>query len=99
MNSPFQVQPRPRADDTAIVEQLLLRYPAISASELATLIEIFRKLPLIDAALMTTDERLSKPLEAFHEDHGHIFRAPVKSLLALLAFPFVAIGALWWLVS
>lgn len=54
MNSPFQVQLRSRADDTVIVEQLLLRYPAISASELATLIEIFPKLPLIDTALMNS---------------------------------------------
>jgi hypothetical protein len=54
---------------------------------------------MVDMALMTADNRLAEPLAAFHRDHGDHFYAPVKALVILLAFPFAAIGALWWFVS
>ena len=92
-------QAMPRSEYVITVEQLLLRYPQINTEELNTLVELFPKMSLLETALMTTDERLSAQLEAFHEDHGHIFHAPVKSMLILLACPFVAVGMLWWFVS
>ena len=99
MTAPFYAHTRRNSDHSAEIEMLLLRYPRISTHELETLIDIFPWLPMVDMALMTADNRLAEPLAAFHRDHGDHFYAPVKALVILLAFPFAAIGALWWFVS
>lgn len=98
MASPYQIHARRNPSNSAEVEQILLRYPSISPQELETLTSLLPKLPIVDMALMTADPRLAEPLAAFHQDHGHVFNAPVKTLLVMLTAPFVAIGLLWWLV-
>ena len=81
-------------------EALIGRYPNLSEQELASLIDIFPYLPILDVGLMTADDRLSEKLAAFHRDHGSKLRAPVSSLMWFLAFPTIAaIGTLWWILS
>ena len=83
---------------TVRFEALLNRYPDLGEQELATMIESFPYLRVLDVGLMTADDRLAEKLEAFHRDHGRKLRAPVASLATFLVFPFlVALGLLWWI--
>lgn len=99
MASPNYTHARQCPDKSATVERLLLRYPQLTSDELQTLITLFPTLPMIDMALMTADARLDEPLAAFHRDHGHIFNAPVKTLVLMMAIPFLAVGLLWIVVA
>ncbi len=99
MASPYYAHARQCPENSATVERLLLRYPQLAADELQTLITLFPTLPMIDMALMTADARLDEPLAAFHRDHGHIFNAPVKTLILMLTIPFLAVGLLWLVVA
>lgn len=99
MATSYYAHARHSPENAAAVERLLLRYPSLTSDELQTLITLFPKLPMIDMALMTADARLDEPLAAFHRDHGHIFNAPVKTLVLMLAIPFVAVGLLWFFVA
>jgi hypothetical protein len=94
------VRSRPPSEMTVRAEALLKRYPNLSEHELATLIDIFPRLRILDLGLMTCDERLSEKLDAFHRDHGRKLKAPVSSLIAFLAVPgIIALGLLWWALA
>ena len=85
-------------------ETLLSRYPDISARELDTLIEIFPKLPILDAGLMAADDRLSANVAAFHKAHGAKLVSPKASLIAFtfafLVLPVAStVGFLWWILG
>ena len=85
---------------TVRFEALLNRYPDLGEQELATMIESFPYLRVLDVGLMTADDRLAGKLEAFHRDHGRKIGAPLNSRLAFLVFPaLVAGGVLWWALS
>ena len=91
------VATRERGRDTLRVEALLSRYPSLDQRELKTLIDLFPKLPILDAALMTADERLSDNLAAFHRDHGGKLRTPLTLWFAFLLVPMVVAVGLAWL--
>ncbi len=92
---------RPSSETTAKAEALLLRYPNLSEEELATLINLFPYIRILDLGLMTSDEHLSGKLDAFHRDHGKKLRTPISSLIAFLAVPtIIAVGGLlWWALA
>ncbi|MEO6217567.1 MAG: hypothetical protein ABIO86_16180 [Sphingomonas sp.] len=99
MASHLYAHTRHHSDEAFEIETLLLRYPDLDMRELETLIELFPRLPMIDVALMTADDRLSDPLAAFHRDHGDKFYTPIRVLMALLAGPLFAAAILWWLMG
>lgn len=99
MASQLYAHTRRHSDQVFETETLLLRYPDLNARELETLIALFPRLPMIDVALMTADDRLSEPLAAFHRDHGDKFYTPMRVLMALLAGPLAIAGILWWLMG
>jgi hypothetical protein len=85
---------------TVRAEALLSRYPRLGEHDLATLIDLFPRLRILDVGLMTADDRLSRQLEAFHRDHGDKFGLPVSTLLGLFSFPVaVLLGTLWWYLA
>jgi hypothetical protein len=91
------VRSRPPSDKMARVEALLGRYPNLSEIELATLINLFPTLRILEVGLMTANDRVSGKFEAFHRDHGKKLKMPMSSLIAFVAVPAtVAIGLLWW---
>jgi len=92
---------RPPSDTTATAEALLLRYPNLSEEELATLINLFPYIRILDLGLMTSDDRLAGKLDAFHRDHGEKLKTPISSLIAFLAVPTIIVlgGFLWWLLA
>ena len=75
-----------------------MRYPNLSEEELATLINLFPYIRILDLGLMTADDRLAGKLDAFHRDHGEKLRTPISSLIAFLAVPTIIVvsGLLWW---
>ena len=91
---------RPPSETTVKAEALLMRYPNLSEEELATLINLFPYIRILDLGLMTSDERLSGKLDAFRRDHGGKLRSPISSLIAFLSLPVIlAVGLLWWLLA
>jgi len=93
-----QTLSRPRPSDVAArAEHLLDRYPNLSEQELAELINLFARLPILDFGLMTADRRLSGKLDAFHREHGRKIRPTLASIAAVTAIPLmIVITALWW---
>lgn len=89
---------RPPSDTTLRAEALLMRYPNLSEEELATLINLFPYISILDLGLMTADDRLAPQLDAFHKDHGKKLRTPLSSLIAFLAVPtIILVAGLIWL--
>ena len=88
-------RPRPPSKAALEVEALLSRYPHLHDRELEGLIRAFRRLPILDYALMRGDERLSAKVEAFERDHKSRLRSPA-ALIAFLSLPVaVAAGVVW----
>ena len=86
----------PIADE---VHELIIRYPDLADHELERLIDIYPRLPMLEAGLMTADERLAPKLDAFHEAHGHRIRMPLSHLAIFLSVPlFYLLVAAWFLL-
>lgn len=84
----------------ARAEILLNRYPNLSEAELAELINLMHRLPVLDLGLMTADDRLSDRLDAFHRDHGDKLGPSLVSMTAFLVVPTALfLGTVWWLLS
>lgn len=92
---------RPPSETTVKAEALLMRYPNLTEEELATLINLFPYIRILDLGLMTSDDRLAGKLDAFHNDHGKKLRTPISSLIAFLAVPAILVvaGLLWWALA
>lgn len=100
MATRYYSRSRQKSDMAREAESLLIRHPNLSEQELARLIDILPRLPILDMGLMTADDRLSEKLAAFHRHHGDKLRAPTAALMWFLAFPIIAaIGALWWIIG
>jgi hypothetical protein len=96
MATQFVAPPRP-SEVARRTEQLLDRYPNLSEQELAELINLFGRLPILEYGLLTADDRLSPKVEAFHRDHGRQVRTSLASVAAVVAVPLViAVTVLWW---
>jgi hypothetical protein len=93
-----QTLSRPRPSEVARrTEQLLDRYPNLSEQELAELINLFGRLPILEFGLMTADRRRSGKLDAFNREHGRKVRPTLASIAAVTAIPLVIIiTVLWW---
>lgn len=91
---------RPPSETTVKAEALLMRYPNLSEAELATLINLFPYIRILDLGLMTSDDRLAGKLDAFHRDHGEKLKTPISSLIGFLALPAILLLAgLWWALT
>ena len=84
----------------ARAELLLSRYPNLSEVELAELINLMHRLPVLDLGLMTANDRLSDQLDAFHRDHGDKLGPSLISMAFFLTVPAALfLGTVWWLLS
>ena len=81
-------------------EALIDRYPNLSEVELAELINLMRRLPILDFGLMAADDRLSGGMESFHRDHGDKLGPSLVSAVTFFAIPaIVALGLIVWALS
>ena len=84
----------------ARAEALLHRYPNLSEIELAELINLMPRIPVLDFGLMTADPTMSSRLDDFNREHGHKVRPTAASIAALLFVPLSLVVAIaWWAVS
>jgi hypothetical protein len=92
---------RPPSATTVEAEALLKRYPNISETELAKLINLFPHIRILDLAMMTCDDRLAGKLDRFRRDHRARLKAPLSSLVVVLAVPTILLvaGLLWWALA
>ena len=58
--------------------ELVGKYPDLTADEVERLIAIHPRLPMLHLALMASDEKLAPRLEAFQERHRRRIRTPFR---------------------
>ena len=75
------------------------RYPNLSETELARLINLYRGFSALDTALMLSDEALAPRLDRFTTDHRSSIRPPFRQYAGLLFYTILTLGALIWAVS
>ena len=81
-------------------EALINRYPNLSEVELAELINLMPRLPMLEFGLMTADDQLAGKMEAFHRDHRDKLGPSLASAVTFLAVPsIVALGLVWWALN
>lgn len=85
-----------RLSDEATV--LVRRYPQISRDEEERLVSIYPRLPIVQLALMSSDEELAPRLEAFRKANARQLKTPVRDLAALLSPVFLLAIVLAWVV-
>lgn len=81
------------------VRVLIGRYPNLSETELARLINLYRGFSALDTALMLSDEALAPRLDRFTTDHRSSIRPPFRQYAGLLFYTILTLGALIWAVS
>ena len=87
---------RPRSPKLEDVERSLDRYPGLDEQELAALVRDFRRLSLIDKAVLTAHERLSGKLPLIYHDHRAHLGVSVLEVVILICLPAsIAIAGVW----
>ena len=86
--------PAPRCAEEA--RELISRYPNLSETELARLINLYRGLSALDMALILSDERLAPSLDRFSTDHQSRIRTPFRQYAALVGYALIGVAALAW---
>ena len=80
----------------ARAEVLIQRYPNLSEVELAELINLMPRLPVLDFGLMTADPVMSSRLDDFYREHGRKVRTSVAPLVIFLLLPLAVVAATAW---
>ena len=93
---PFEQSQSPAPRPAQEARELIRRYPNLSETELARLINLYRGLSALDMALMLSDERLAPSLDRFSTDHRSRIRAPFRQYAALVAYAFVGVAVITW---
>lgn len=66
---------------------LLLRYPKVSETQIGEMVSIYRRLAVLEMALLSADESVAKPLHAFLRDHaGRVHARWRDHVIFLLSF-------------
>lgn len=64
---------------------LIARYPNLREPDVTRLIDLYRHLPALDAALIMSDEKLGPKLDHFFSDHGYRIKTPFRQYAVLMA--------------
>ena len=90
-----QVEPprRPAVEESA---ELIDRYPNLSETELARLINLYRGFSALDSALIISDRSLGFKFDRFCADHRSKLGAPFRQYAALILYGVLTIGAVIW---
>jgi hypothetical protein len=92
VDSPHAPAPRPLEE----VRELIGRYPNLSETDLARLINAYRQLSALDMALMLSDEKLAPNLDRFSADHRSKIRTPFRQYAALVGYAVAGVAAVAW---
>lgn len=76
--------------------ELIGRYPDLQTEDLDRLIHIYPQLPMVQLALLGSDETLAPRLESFQKDHRKRIRTPFRQWAALtIPVLMLAVVLLW----
>ena len=89
---PAAPAPRPLEEARALIG----RYPNLSETELARLINVYRQLSALDMALMLSDEKVAPSLDRFSADHRSEIRTPFRQYAALVGYAVLGVAAVAW---
>jgi hypothetical protein len=89
---PAAPAPRPLEEARALIG----RYPNLSETDLARLINLYRQLSALEMALMLSDEKLAPKLDRFSADHRSKIRTPFRQYAALVGYAVVGVAAVAW---
>jgi hypothetical protein len=81
------------------VRLLLERYPNLSETELARLINLYRSFSALDTALLFSDEGLGPRLDRFTAENRSKVRPPFRQYAGLLFYTLLTMAALVWAIS
>ncbi|HKX92822.1 MAG TPA: hypothetical protein VJM15_10420 [Sphingomicrobium sp.] len=81
------------------VRKLIARYPNLNEIELARLINLYRRLPAVDMALMLSDEKLAPNLDRFSSNHRSDLRPPFRDYAGLMLYVGITIAVLVWAIA
>jgi hypothetical protein len=94
--SPARAQPVGTAHEQA--KLLLARYPNLSETELARLINLYRGFSALDTALILSDDALAPTLARFRAEHRSRVRPPFRQYAGLLAYTVLTLAAVAWAI-
>jgi hypothetical protein len=81
------------------VRALIGRYPNLSETELARLINLYRSFSALDTALLLSDEALAPSLDRFTTEHRSRVRPPFRRYAGLLFYTVLTLATLVWVIS
>jgi hypothetical protein len=93
---PFEQSQSPARRPAEEAREFISRYPNLSETELARLINLYRELSALDMALMLSDEMLVPSLDRFSADHRSRIRTPFRQYAALVGYALIGVAALAW---
>ena len=79
--------------------ELIDRYPMVSETELARLINHYRDLSALDVAMMISDEKFGPKLDLFFKDHRSQIRTPFRDYAILVAIAMAGFAIIGWAVA
>lgn len=91
----FHAAPSRLIDEATV---LVRRYPQISSEEEDRLLAIYPRLPIVQLALMSSDEELAPRLQAFRKAHARRVKPRPRDIAPLFAPVFLLAIALAWAI-
>jgi hypothetical protein len=92
----FEPAPVPAPRPLEEARALIARYPNLSETDLARLINVYRQLSALDMALMLSDEKVALNLDRFSADHRSKIRTPFRQYAALVGYAVLGVAAVIW---
>ena len=99
----LQIAARPPAEDETLrkIEQLLLRYPNVSAPEIVEIAEFLRDGTLMQIGLLSANHHAWESAEDIRRKHPHLFKATVKQklMVAIALSTLVLVPISLWAIA
>ena len=76
--------------------ELIARYPSLSETELALLINLYRGFSALDMAMVISNDELAPNLDRFSTEHRSKLRTPIRQYAALVIYAVLTVVALGW---
>jgi len=90
-----------RSTESAVARasELLGRYPNLSETELALLINLYREFSALDMALMISDDTLGPKFDQFSSENRSRIHTPFRQYAALVGTGVLGIFAIAWALA
>ena len=80
-------------------EELLRRYPEISAEETSELVAFLKRGPIIEVGRITSASELRNKVAALRKEHRSEFELGLRDYLKFTVIVAVTLGAILWFLS